>query len=171
MDPRVEQCRWDEIPKNEEDVFGWGTDLFGVASYGLEWATPEWRFLVRMGDEPVVHIAVLRRTVTVGGWAVAVGGMTRLITVPQQRNRGLGTLALDHAARFITDELGLAFAMGFCVDRLIPFYRQRGWHEVGDRVTIDQPPGKLVSPVTCVVLPFGVEQWPSGEVDIGGLPW
>ena len=171
MEPRVEWCQWEEIPPNEEDVFGWGTDLFGVASYGLQWATPEWRLLLRVGDKPVVHIAVLRRTVMVNGRAVAVGGMTRLITIPQQRNLGLATLALDHAARFITEELGLAFAMGFCVDRMIPFYRQRGWHEVDDRVMIDQPAGKLLSPCTCVVLPCGVEKWPAGEVDIGGLPW
>lgn len=171
MDLRIEQCRWDEIPPNEENVFGWGTDLFGVASYGLQWATPEWRFLVRIEDNPIVHIAVLRRTVTVGRRAITVGGMTRLITVPQQRNQGLATLALEHAARFITDELGLAFGMGFCVDHLIAFYRQHGWHAVHDQVTIDQPTGERRSPCTCVVLPCGVEQWPSGEVDIHGLPW
>jgi GNAT superfamily N-acetyltransferase len=171
MDPRVECCQWDEIPPNEEDVFGWRTDLFGVASYGLQWATPEWRFLVHLADKPVVHIAVLRRTVTVGGRPVTVGGMTRLITVPQQRSRGLGTLALDHAARFTRDELSLPFAMGFCVERLIPFYRQRGWHEVDSRVLMDQPTGKLLSPCACVVLPLRVEKWPQGEVDVGGLPW
>ena len=39
------------------------------------------------------------------------------------------------------------------------------------RVMIDQPTGKLLSPCACVVLLCGVEQWPPGEVDIGGLPW
>jgi len=69
------------------------------------------------------------------------------------------------------DELGFAFAFGFCIDPPIPFYLQRGWHEVAERVMIDQPTGKHVNPLHCVVRPFGVEQWPREEVDIGGLPW
>ena len=85
--PVFDRCRWDEIPPDEEDVFGWATDLFGVASYALQWATPEWRFLVRIENKPVVHIAVLRRTVTVAGRDKPVGGISRLVTVPQLRNR------------------------------------------------------------------------------------
>ena len=83
--PVFDRCRWDEIPPDEEDVFGWATDLFGVASYALQLATPEWRFLVRIENKPVVHIAVLRRTVTVAGRDKPVGGISRLVTVPQVR--------------------------------------------------------------------------------------
>ncbi len=130
-----ERCRGDEIPPDEEDVFGWGTDLFGVQAYELQWATPEWRFLMRIDSNPVVHIAVLGRTVTV-----------------------VATLALNHAARFVANELGLAFAMGFCVDHMVPFYRERGWQQVDARVMIEQPTGNRLSPCICLVLPCGARE-------------
>ncbi|HEY7066920.1 MAG TPA: GNAT family N-acetyltransferase [Chloroflexota bacterium] len=171
MHARVERCEWGDIPPEEEDYFGWGTDLFGVASYRLQWATPQWRFLVRLLDKPIVHVAVLRRIVTVGGQSEPVGGITRLITIPQQRNRGFATFTLYHAVHFVAEDLGLAFAMGFASDRMVPFYRQRGWHELDARIVIDQPDGKRLSPVAALVLPCGIEQWPPGEVDICGLPW
>jgi len=166
-----ERCRWDEIPPDEEDVFGWGTDLFGVQAYELQWATPEWRFLMRIDSNPVVHIAVLGRTVTVGGRTETVGGMSRLVTVPQLRSQGLATLALNYAARFVANELGLPFAMGFCVDHMVPFYRERGWQQVDARVMIEQPTGNRLSPCICLVLPCGAREWPPGDVDVCGLPW
>ena len=42
---------------------------------------------------------------------------------------------------------------------------------VENRVLIDQPTGKRLSPCVCLVLPCTVEPWPPAEVDIGGLPW
>ena len=151
MDPVFELCSWDEIPPDEENVFGWETDLFGVASYRLQWATPQWRILARLRDKPIAHVAVLRCIVTVGGQSKPVGGITRLITIPQQRNRGFATFTLDHAMHFVAEDHGLAFAMGFASDRMVPFCRQRGWHELDARIMIDQPDAALV-------LPCGVEQ-------------
>jgi GNAT superfamily N-acetyltransferase len=170
-EPVIERCSWADIPSDEEDVFGWRTDLFETWRYRLDWATPEWRFLVRIDERPVVHLAALRRAVTVAGRSETVGGLSRLVTVPQTRSRGLATLALNHAARFLAEELGLAFAMGFCIERLVPFYLERGWQPIQGQVMIEQSRGKRPSPCTCVVLPLGRRPWPQGDIDVGGLPW
>ena len=169
--PVIEQCRREDIPADEEDVFGWQTDLFDTWQYGLEWAKSDWRFRLRIADRPVAHLGVLQRAVTVGGHSETVGGMGGLVTVPAMRGRGLATLLLDHAQRFVAEELGLQFAMGFVVDRMLSFYRERGWQQIDGRVTIDQPTGKRLSPCSAFVLPLASAEWPRGDIDIGGLPW
>jgi hypothetical protein len=36
---------------------------------------------------------------------------------------------------------------------------------------IDQPGGKIVSPLQVMVIPFGDRAWPVGTVDLQSLPW
>jgi hypothetical protein len=69
------------------------------------------------------------------------------------------------------DDLGASFGLLFCLARLVPFYESQGWQLVEPGVLIDQPCGKVPSPIPVMVLPFENEPWPEERVDLGSLPW
>ena len=144
-------------------LFGWGEDLFGVNSLGLRWRSKDRHFVLYEDGAPKANASVLRHG--------RIGGLGGVITRPEARGRGLGRRIVAHATEFLRDEWGSSFGLLFCLPRLVPFYESQGWMLVEPGILIDQPGGKIPSPLPVMVRPFGDERWPVERVDLGSFPW
>ena len=148
-------------------LFGWGEDLFSVNALGLRWRSKDRHFVLYEDGLPRASASVLRHEVR----NMVVGGLGGVITLPEARGRGLARQVVGRATHFFRDDLGASFGLLFCLPRLVPFYRSLGWQLVEPGVLIDQPGGKILSPVPVMVLPFKDEPWPAERVDLDSLPW
>jgi len=164
MDIRIFQT----LPDAERQaLFGWGEDLFSVNTLGLQWRSKDRHFVLYEDGSPLANASVLRHEFR----NMVVGGLGGVITLPEGRGRGLARQVVGRATEFLRDDLGASFGLLFCLPRLVPFYRSLGWQVVEPGVLIDQPGGKIPSPVPVMVLPFGEEPWPAERVDLDSLPW
>jgi len=148
-------------------LFGWGEDLFSVNALGLRWRSKDRHFVLYEDGAPLASASVLRHEVH----HRVIGGLGGVITLPEARGRGLARQVVSRATEFMRDDLGVSFGLLFCLPRLVPFYESQGWTVVEQGVLIDQPGGKVPSPVPVMILPFGDEPWPAERVDLGSLPW
>ena len=84
---------------------------------------------------------------------------------------------MQHTAEFFTREWKVDAGLLFCFPKLTAYYEALGWQEVESPVLIEQPSGKIVSPMCvmallCVMaLPLVGEGWSSGSIELGSLPW
>jgi GNAT superfamily N-acetyltransferase len=111
------------------------------------------------------------RTVGVGDREILVGGVGGLVTVPAVRGQGHAVRLLEEAGAFVTRRTAARFLLLFCLDPLVPFYRQLGWAPVEGAVSLEQPDGPVACPLHTMWLPIRGEAWPAGAVDVRGLPW
>ena len=148
-------------------LFGWGEDLFSVNALGLQWRSKDRHFVLYEDGLPLASASVLRHEVR----NIVVGGLGGVIARPEARGRGLARQVVDRATAFMRDDLGASFGLLFCLPRLVPFYESQDWRLVEPGVLIDQPGGKIPSPVPVMILPLGDEPWPAERVDLGSLPW
>ncbi len=148
-------------------LFGWGEDLFSVNTLGLQWRSKDRHFVLYEDGAPRANASVLRHEVQFG----VIGGLGGVITLPEARGRGLARQVVGRATEFFRDDLQASFGLLFCLPRLVPFYRSLGWQLVEPGVLINQPGGKIPSPVPVMVLPFGEEPWPAEQVDLDSFPW
>lgn len=144
-------------------LFGWGEDLFGVNSLGLQWRSKDRHFVLYEDGAPKANASVLRHG--------RIGGLGEVITRPEVRGRGFARQVVGRATEFLRDEWGASFGLLFCFPRLVPFYGSQGWMLVEPGILIDQPGGKIPSPIPVMIRPFTDERWPLERVDLGSLPW
>ncbi len=157
--------------EEEQQLFGWGRDIYADECYQLQWRPRDWRLFVYADGLLVGHVGLIRHSVRVAGHPVRVGGMGQVVTVPTAQGRGYAQMALQTAAVLLRRELCVAFGVLFCIPRMVPFYARLGWLTVPDPVWIEQPVGVLVSPMPVMVLPCQGQDWPPGTVELRSLPW
>jgi hypothetical protein len=119
----------------------------------------------------VGHVGFIKHEVQVGNQPVLVGGVGQVVTLPAGQRRGYARAALRWSAAFLCDELRAAFGLLFCVERMVPFYAGLGWQVVEAPVWIEQPTGRVISPMPVMVLPCQGQVWPAGAVELNSLPW
>jgi GNAT superfamily N-acetyltransferase len=169
----AEEIRQTEALTDEEKqrLFGWGDNIFGVAALKLSWRPKDLHFLLYSDGEPVSHVGVLKHVVNVNGEPATVGGVGGVVTLPGAQKKGLARRLMQHTAEFIEREWKVDAGLLFCLPKLTVYYEALGWHEVETSVLIEQPSGKIVSPLSVMVLPLGEEVWSSGSIELGSLPW
>jgi aminoglycoside 2'-N-acetyltransferase I len=143
-------------------------DDFGRA---YQWAKSDWRLLLETQGEFVSHAGIVERTVTVEGLLVRVGGIGAVATAPRWQRRGLARQLLERAAGFMRSELRVDFGLLICGDDLIPYYGRLGWRVTPGPLWADQPQGKVKMPTAIMALSLTGLPWPSGAIDLCGLPW
>jgi hypothetical protein len=74
----------------QQSLFGWSPDPFGVAHLGLEWRPKEIHLLLKVDGQPVSHVGILRHEVRSGEGIVRLGGLGGVITVPEAHRQGYG---------------------------------------------------------------------------------
>ena len=136
------------------------------------WEKPEWQVFVFVGDEPVSALGIHRRTATVNGQPVYLGGIGSVDTPAEHRRQGYSTAALRQAAAFMRDTIGADFGLLVTGKNLIPFYGRLGWQAVRGPTWCDHPRrGRVILPHVVMVLPLTGRAWPDGDIDLCGLPW
>lgn len=155
----------------KQRLFGWGENIFGVAAHKLSWRPKDLHFLWYTDGEPVSHVGVLKHVVSVNGEPVTVGGVGGVVTVPEAQKRGFARQLMQHTAKFFEQEWEVDAGLLFCLPKLMAYYGALGWQEVESPVLIEQPSGKIVSPLRVMVLPLAKAGWSSGRVELRSLPW
>jgi predicted N-acetyltransferase YhbS len=152
-------------------LFGWADNVFGSDDGLYKWRPKDYHFVTEDEGRALSHVGVLKTTVKAGGRDVTVGGIGGVVTVPEAQGRGHVQAAMRRAAEFMCEELGVEAGMLFCLQGLVPFYARQGWRLLEDETEFEQPSGRMVSPYRVMVLPCGAYEWPTGRVEVAGLPW
>ncbi len=140
--------------------------------YGyLEWSAHHWQVLVKIDGRCVSQVGIVERTGTVNGQPVKLGGIGGVATLLEWRRRGLAQRAMERAAQFLRDGLGVEFGLLICDQHMLPYYRKLDWQVVEGPLTFDQPQGKVTFPDVTMILPCTKKDWPPGVIDLCGLPW
>lgn len=157
--------------EEREALFGWGEDIFGAEDRLYSWRPKDYHFITEEDGRLLSHVGVLKTTVKAGGRDVTVGGVGGVVTRPEAQGRRLVHDAMQRAAAFFCGELKVDSGMLFCLQRLSSFYERQGWRLLEEETEFQQPSGRIVSPFRVMVLPCGDYEWPSGRVEVAGLPW
>lgn len=154
----------------KQQLFGWGDDIFGVASLGLQWRPKTSHLLLHAHGKLVSHVGLLTHVVSVDGRPVTVGGVGGVVTIPKMQKRGYAWLLMRHAAKLF-GEWRMDAGLLFCLRQLVPFYETLDWRVVEHPVLIEQPSGKIAPPCNVMVLPLNGCVWRDGSVELNSLPW
>ncbi len=172
LDTTIDVTRESDLSAAERTLFQrWTKTAFGVDEEKYEWASADWRIVVRHQREPVSHVAVLLRTVLAGSTSLDVAGIGGVMTPPTHRGQGLAQRAMNAAAELMHCELSVDFGLLLCSEALLEWYAKLGWERVPAAVCFDQPGVKLCWQEETMVLPCGTRPWPKGKIDFCGLPW
>jgi len=169
---RVEIKRSGEMtPSEQEQVDRLIGQVFGAEVVGYAWADVDWHVLVWIEGQLASHVEIIERTGTVDGQPVRLGGIGGVASAAEWRGRGLATLAMEKAAKFMCDGLAVGFGLLICGQEMIPFYHRLGWQVVEGPLVFDQLEGKVTFDDVVMVLPCTGQEWPAGMIDLCGLPW
>jgi hypothetical protein len=152
-------------------LFGWDENIFGAEDRLYTWRPKDYHFITEDDGRPLSHVGVLKTTVKAGGRDVTVAGIGGVVTRPEAQGRRYVHAAMQRATEFMCKELNADAGMLFCLQRLAQFYAGQGWRLLEEEIEFDQPSGRLVSPFRVMVLPCGSYEWPTGHVEVAGLPW
>lgn len=152
-------------------LFGWGENIFGVTPYAMTWRSKDLHFVFYSDQKPVSHVGILKHDVSVGGQSITVGGVGGVVSVPEAQKKGTARRVVEHAMSFLDREWAVDAGLLFCFPKMEDYYARLGWETIEGPVTIDQPAGKIISPLLVMVLPLRRTLWPTGPVDLQSLPW
>ena len=145
---------------------------FGPASAGLTFRPKEHHIGVRHPDGRLVAVVgATVATVAVEGYgSFEVVGIGGLIIREEMRGHGLAGPLMDRL-RALIDDLGPDRAMLFCGPGLVSLYARRGYRLIPAPVHADQPEGRIAVPMAAMWRPLRPAEWPTGVVELRGLPF
>jgi aminoglycoside 2'-N-acetyltransferase I len=96
-----------------------------------------------------------------------------VMTLTDCRKRGYASAALATATVFIGMQLWAPFAVVICPSEDTAFYEHMGWHRAHAPIWCEQPGGhvQLTNEVALFIACQGEAEWPSGSIDLLGVPW
>jgi hypothetical protein len=146
-------------------------DPSGIAGAGLAFAPKEHFVIALDGERPLASAGWLAREVRVGGHPVAAACVGGVLVRRSCRGRGLvrvvsaGVVAAAKAA-------GRTQAVLLCRPQLQALWAHLGWEEIRAQVTYTGPDGRSRRwPLVTMTRPLAGKPWPSGPVDLAGLPF
>ena len=145
--------------------------VFAGQDEGLHWSPMDWNVMVREHGVLVSNVEILERTITVAGQPLRIGGIGGVATLPEYRRRGFASQAMCRAGAFMRDPLRLDFGLLVCGEERVHLYESLGWQVVADPMYFDQPDGKQKLNTAVMILSLNGKPWPSGVIDLCGLPW
>jgi predicted acetyltransferase len=147
----------------------WFGEEFGHVAY--QWAEPDWYVTVAREGKLAGRLAIVERTIAVGGQLISVGGIAGVATRREWRDRGIASVAMRAAAGFIARDLRRPFGLLLCRAQVSPVYAKLGWELVEGPTSFMQPNGSATYPQLTMVMRFAEQPWPIGPIDLSGLPW
>ena len=171
----LEVHQFSEFTTREKDALAAlrSTVDFGVPPY--TWASASdrpTRILLWKNGELVAHAGVLERTIRVGTAEHAVAGLYSVMARPDVRGLGYGSAVVRRATEVAEATMPAArHIVLVCLESRVRFYTRLGWNRVEAPVRFDQPDGPQLMEITTMARPVGQSAWPTGDVDLCGLPW
>jgi GNAT superfamily N-acetyltransferase len=168
----IEIVRVDLLSDEEyRELHEWGDDVFGTAPLNLTFRPKDQHFLLYDCRHLASHVGVLTHTVSADGRDMRVGGIGGVVTVPAAQRRGFARTLMKFAADWLDAEQGVESGLLFCLPRMVAYYEPLGWQLVDGSVGIEQPGGRIDSPLCVMLLPFGDAQGRVQTLDLRSLPW
>jgi hypothetical protein len=119
----------------------------------------------------VSHVGILKHHARANSQPVLIGGIGGVMTIPAAQRRGHAAMLVQHATNFLREEWQVDFALLFCIDRMRGYYEALGWRKVACEVLIDQPAGKVPSPLHVMTMPFKPEFEIISSLDLDSASW
>lgn len=69
------------------------------------------------------------------------------------------------------EEMEVPFGLLVCADERRSFYGRAGWKLIADKLLFIENGEHRSLKTSVMILPLSTEVWPSGEIDLRGLPW
>jgi len=156
------------MPKrSREELVSWLADSF---QWEERYADFEWHLEALSRRKRLAHVGLVRRTIRVGDRDVDTALVGGVLTEPSWRHRGLATVLMGSADSFVTQTLGLRYGLLLCSEALVPLYERLGWALLRSPVRYHQPDGPRRRSGPTMVICYGDAPWPTGPVDLRGLP-
>ena len=168
-DLSIELKAADDLLRKEKDLlnrayqreFGWDKMIYDAS---------RWYVIGTIGGHLAGQVGILERQISVGGNPLRIGGIHGVISEPGYRCRGVAGALMKRAVDFIRDERQLHFALLTCQPRMEGFYNKLGW-KTTETCLFTQPDGPRSCGGLTMVVECGRMPWPSGKIDLCGLPW
>jgi predicted GNAT family N-acyltransferase len=158
--------QWSEIAAGERQPWG------GVAE-DLVWGDKERHVGLRSAGGELVAVAgaVIAGVEVEGAERFQVVGIGGVFVTPRERGRGLVWQLLAPLLEIAAD-MGPERAMLFCRPQLLGLYGKLGFAEISAPVRVEQPDATIEMPMRTMwrSLRAGAA-WPTGRVDVLGLPF
>ena len=150
----------------------WSAEMFGKQEFikNFIWAKPHWRVLLFDDDKLVSHVKVTEQTGVVNNVKIKFAGIGGVMTPGKLRKKGYASSALEAARQFIFSELHADSGLLFCLEKMIPFYENKGWKLVSFPVYVEQPGRKVKWSEKAMILP-GKKVVLNGEINLCGYPF
>jgi len=160
-----------ELDRLGEAVYPPGSSAIPPGS-SFTWAAPQWSILLWDGDELVTHAGLLVREILQDGVVKRIGGIGGVATHPARQGQGFASQAMREAARLFDSELNVSFALLFCRQHLVEFYKRLLWKPFLGKIFVHQPHGNVeFSANGAMVLDVNEPAPIDGLLDLNGLPW
>jgi GNAT superfamily N-acetyltransferase len=146
---------------------------FALPADRYTWTAHAWSVIVKADQHVASHVGILYRVVQVGNVRVPVGGLSSVMTRSDCRGRGYARATLARATAFVGVWLWAPFALSLCHHNDTGFYEMLGWRVADAPIWCEQPGGRVrLEEEVGVFLPTqGAAEWPSGPIDLCGVPW
>lgn len=148
--------------------------LWKRRTFGRTWmvlAAAEWHVLGSLRHHSVAALEIATRDADVSGVPVRLGCIGAVRTHKGYRRRGLGRNLVQQATRHIDVGLRCDFAFLMCDEPTSAFYTRCGFIRVPNPLVFDQPGGRVQSDLVVMVAPCRSTDFPSGLLDLCGLPF
>jgi predicted GNAT family N-acyltransferase len=155
----------------QQQLFGWGIDVFGGDAQNLTWRPMELHFVMKINEQAVGHLGLIREQLAIGGKLFDIAGVGDIITIPEMRGKGIAQKLMSHAINFLFREWKVDAGILFCFEKLVPYYQSLGWKIVNNPVYVLQPSGQVKFPNQLMVFTAEGKKWPEGIIEISSLPW
>jgi ribosomal protein S18 acetylase RimI-like enzyme len=136
-----------------------------------QFSSPEKLFLIRLDQVISSVVGVSRRTVTAGRSNVEVGAVGGVATEVAHRKSGYASALLRDAQAHMQLQ-SWPFGLLQCKLRNVGLYESLGWQLLSAPMHYAQPDGsRHQTDEHPMILSLGDDPWPSGEIDVNGLPF
>jgi GNAT superfamily N-acetyltransferase len=157
--------------EDRQTLFGWGDDIFRARGIRFHCRKSDVHYLGTVDGHLVSHAGMVQVEVRVAGRPMMVGGIGGVVTVGTAQRKGYARRMLQQALAYMGETWQVEFGMLFCLPHVLPFYAGLGWQQIASPISIEQPEGRVPSPLAAMVMPreHG-RRWPAGPVETD-LPW
>lgn len=157
--------------EDRRTLFEWGDDVFRARGIQFDCRKGEHHLLGYADGQLVSHASLVKAEVRVGERWVHVGGIGGVVTVGSAQGKGYAGQLLRRAVAYACETWHVKFVVLFCLPHVLAFYQKLGWREIPPPVFIEQPAGRVPSPLHVLQRPCASDDpWPPGVVEIG-MPW
>jgi aminoglycoside 2'-N-acetyltransferase I len=156
-------------PELANELGGWFEAEFGPRAD--RWRSADYYVLLNRDGQLAGRLGVLDSKVSIANQIIRVGGIGGVATKPEFRHRGVASAMLSRAARFMKNELGVEFGFLLCRHEVSPVYSKLGWISVPGPTAFTRGGVTATYPSDTMILPLAGKLWPSGPIDMLGLPW